>query len=241
MSIGSTLFKLGFQISPIILTNGIASTIPGGMLPIIAITEAANFVEGLLGGADVLSLDSFFAHFRPLPGSTLQNNQIGKYPFANQSVAANAIITEPLNVSLLMSCPVKPDANYAAKLMTLTALKVTLDSHNAAGGTYIVATPSFIYANCILTGVRDVSGGESKQVQTDWQFDFEAPLISLAAAQQAQNTLMSKLSSGTAISGTPAWSGLASASNVLTNAKSLIGSAISSAVTSPSTVMRLLP
>ena len=206
MSLGCTVFKLGFEISPIILTNGIASKIPGGMLPIISITEAANFVKTLLSGGNVLNLDNYFAHFRPLPGATLQNNQIGQYPFANQSIAANAIITQPLDVSLIMSCPVKSAGGYTAKMITLSALKAALDAHNSSGGTYIVATPSYIYKNCILTNMRDVSGGESKQAQTDWQFDFPQPLISLSDAQKSQNSLMSKLSGGTSFSGKPSWS-----------------------------------
>ena len=32
------LYKLGFEVSPVILCNGIAQSIPGGMLPIVALT-----------------------------------------------------------------------------------------------------------------------------------------------------------------------------------------------------------
>jgi hypothetical protein len=204
----STVFKLGFEISPVILTNGIAENIPGKMLPIVSITEAANFVTGLLDGGSVLSLDNFFAHWVPIPGSTLANNQIGQYPFANQTVAANAIIAQPLQISMRMICPVKTSGGYAAKLVTISALQAALASHNNSGGTYTIATPSFLYTNCVMLGMKDISNGQSKQVQTEWQFDFLQPLVALADAQSALNGLMSKISGGTPISGDPTWSSI---------------------------------
>jgi len=45
-----TVFRLGYEISPVILTNGIAKLIPGGMLPIVALTEATGLIAGLLQG-----------------------------------------------------------------------------------------------------------------------------------------------------------------------------------------------
>src|ERR1700753_779717 len=102
-SLGAEAAQLSFQVSPIILTNGIASYL-GGMLPIIAVTEALDFSGGLLGGGDPDSgLDQAFAHYRVMPGATLIENAYGKYPFANQSVASNAVIVEPLTISLLMT------------------------------------------------------------------------------------------------------------------------------------------
>jgi hypothetical protein len=44
-------FALSYQISPIILTNGIATNIPGGMLPIIALSQSQGFEDGVLGGS----------------------------------------------------------------------------------------------------------------------------------------------------------------------------------------------
>ena len=41
------MYKLGFEISPVILCDGIAQAIPGGMLPIVALTQSASFVTGL--------------------------------------------------------------------------------------------------------------------------------------------------------------------------------------------------
>lgn len=222
-SLGRTLFRLGFEISPIIFTGGIAGEgpggfgIPGGMLPIVAITEALNFVEGLLGGGSDLSLDNFFAHFRVLPGGTLVSNQLGTYPFANQAVAANAIIAQPLNVSLLMVCPVKSPGGYLAKLATIMALQAAVSLHNANGGTYTIATPSFLYTDCIMTGMKDVSSGETRQAQVSWQFDFTKPLVTLQDAQSAMGQLMSKLTNGQvtdgSLSGAPQTAG-----NVLSGA-----------------------
>src|SRR5579859_6827529 len=99
MTPGLAAYKLSFQLSPIIFVGGIAQNIPFQMLPIIAITEALNFTIGLLSGGDPIDLDNFFANYQPMPGSTLIDNQYGQYPFANQSVAANALITNPLRIS----------------------------------------------------------------------------------------------------------------------------------------------
>jgi len=207
-SLGQELFKLSFQISPVILVNGVASQIPGQMLPIVALTQAADFTAGLLNGVNTLtSLDDYFAHWKPLPGTTLVSNQIGSFPFANQNVAANAIVAQPLNISLQMSCPVQHEGGYTAKLATLTVLQQTLTQHNALGGTYSIATPGQIFANCILLQVRDISAGESKQVQHTWQFDFVQPLVTINQATQVLNTLMDKISGGLPTGIKPVWSG----------------------------------
>lgn len=203
-------YKLSFQLSPIILTGGIASAIPGGMLPIISITEAFNFVDGLLSGGDNLDdLDGFFATWHPLPGATMIDQVIGTYPFANQATAANAVIRQPLSISMRMICPARNEAGYAIKLATMLALQATLAQHNASGGTYTIATPSFFYTDCVMGPMRDVSTSQTKQAQNTWQLDFTKPLLTLADAQQAQNNLMAQITSGTAISGAPSWSGLA--------------------------------
>lgn len=207
-SVGLAAWKLSFQLSPIILTNGIATNIPGGMLPIIAITEAVNFPLGLLTGGENIELDDFFANFQPLAGATLVDQQIGEYPFANQAVAANAVITQPLVISMQMIVPVRNPLGYEAKLATMMALKYVLDQHNSTGGTYIVATPSYIYTDCVMRRMSDASTGLTRQPQNIWQLDFEKPLLTLEQAQQAQNNLMSKITSGTPVNGQPTWSGL---------------------------------
>jgi hypothetical protein len=209
-SIGSEAFQLAFQCSPIFLVGGAATSIPGGMLPVLALTEAPSFVAGLLSGASTPSLDDYFAQFVPLPGSTLIDNQIGTYPFANQAVAANAIIAQPLTLSMLMICPARGALGYATKLATMIALQAVLANHCAQGGTFTVLTPSYIFTNMILLTLRDASRGQSKQRQDAWQWDFVAPLLTLNAAQSVQSSLMGKLTSGSPIDGQPTWSGLSS-------------------------------
>lgn len=248
-TIERTLFQLGYQISPVILTGGIAQAIPGGMLPLVAITQAANFTLGLLQGSINIDLDSFFAHFEPMPGATLVNNQFGEYPFANQAIAANSVIAQPLSISLLMKCPANTQGGYISKLMTMTALQTVLAAHNSSGGTYTVATPSFIYSNCLLPSLRDVSNGAGKQVQTMWQWDFVQPLITQAGAAQALSGLMSKIDGGLPISGIPSFSGIASSigsatSGILSTAFGGSGNvpgAVATAIPTPqSTVTALL-
>ncbi len=229
-------FQLGFQLSPIIFVDGIATQFPGNMEPIIAITQAADFNEGLLSGEDGVDPDDYFAHFRPVTGGTLTNNQIGQYPFANQQVAANAIISQPLQVSLEMRCPPRGDGGFANQLVVLTALKQAIDQHTAAGGTYIVATPSFIYTGCILLGLRDITGGDSKTSGIHWQWDFTKPLLAEADPQFTLNSLMSvidvQLPPGVPAGTTPTWSGASTSvgstlsgaiSRIIPSASSLVG------------------
>jgi hypothetical protein len=205
-SAAAAAWKLTYQISPIILTNGIAGAIPGGMLPLVSITEAANFLTGLLSGGDITDLDQYFAHFNPLPGGSLISQDVGHYPFANQATAANAVITKPLRISMHMTCPAKGPGGYISKLVTMTALKAVLDAHNSSGGTYTVATPFFFYTDCLLLELHDVTPGGSIQPQREWQWDFEKPLLTQQQATQALNNLMSQIDGGLPTGN--AWSGL---------------------------------
>lgn len=204
---GMALYKLAFQLSPIILTGGVTRSFPGFALPIIAITEALNFPLGLLSGGVNVELDRFFANYRPMQGASIINQEIGKYPFANQTVAANAVITQPLNISLEMIVPVQNRFGYLAKLAIMTALQAVLKQHNATGGTYIIATPSHIYTNCVMTGMRDISTTTSAQVQNTWQLDFEKPLLTLEEAQGALTSLYQQLTDNTPLKN-PAFSGV---------------------------------
>lgn len=232
------IFKLAYQISPIILVDGIASFMPFSSLPIIALTQGPSFVQGLLSGNSPLDLDQYFAHFKPLPNATLVDQDIAMYPFANQTVAANAVISKPLEISMLMECPVRGHQGYVVKLATILSLKAALDQHNLSGGTYTVATPSYFYTNCLMRAMVDVSQGDTNQTQTAWRLDFVRPLLTLQDAQQAQqrqNGLMSQITSGLKISGTPSFSGLASTvgqaapglASIVPSASSAAGTAVS--------------
>ncbi|EBI9507420.1 hypothetical protein DLQ11_09155 [Salmonella enterica] len=107
MSFTRELYKLGFEISPVILCDGVAQSIPGGMLPIVALTQSASYVSGLMGGAiELTDLDKYFCHWRAAPGGTMVDYDIGRYPFANQAVAANALLSQPLRIPMLMDAPV---------------------------------------------------------------------------------------------------------------------------------------
>lgn len=210
MSAGLTAFQLAFQVSPIILVNGLVGSIPGGMLPVIALTEAINFPDGLLSGGSSINLLDFFAHYRPMPGSSLLDQDLGRYPFANQQVAANAVIQQPLTISMRMDIPVNKTLGYAAKLAIMELLVAALNQHNTSGGTYIVSTPAHIYIGCVLRSLRDASGGQSLQAQNAYQWDFEVPLLTLGAADQALNSLNNLISSALPIQGQPTAFGLAS-------------------------------
>lgn len=220
------MYKLGFEISPVILCGGIAQAIPGGLLPIVALTQSASFVTGLLGGAISLTdLDKYFCHWRPAPGSTMVDYEIASYPFANQVVAANALLAQPLRVSLVMEAPVNENTGAMTKLVTMSALQSVLQAHSNLGGTFIVATPSVIYSNCILRVVRDITSGNDPLPQRSWIWDFEQPLITDNGAEQAVNNFLNKIGAGDMVTD-PSWTNTA---NALGNTP--LGSSVSEAIT----------
>lgn len=190
------VYDLAFQVSPIILNGGIVSSVPGGMLPVIGLVGQLETFALSIGATGGASADNFYAKYVPLPGATVINNAVGTYPFANQVVAANAVIQQPKNVSLMMIAPVKGTGSYLAKLGIFTALQTSFESHIAAGGTFHIATPAFIFTNCLMTGMTDVTDGSSKQQQIQWKLDFVQPLITQVAAASAFGAQMSKLASG---------------------------------------------
>ena len=118
-SLGQPLFENAYQNTPIIFQGGIASTLPGQLLPIIAITETLDFV-GLPSG-------QLFAKYRPLPGGTLEEWQVAEYPFASFQTAANAVIQQPLKISMQMICPAQNGGGYLLKTAILMALKGIID------------------------------------------------------------------------------------------------------------------
>lgn len=206
-------YDLSFQISPIILNGGIVANTPGGMMPIIGLTgQLAALGQGLLSG----NVEPF-ARYVPAPGGTLVNNSVATFPFANQFVAGNAVIKQPKNISLIMYAPVQDTGGYLTKLAIFEALRSSIDAHIAAGGTFHVATPARIYLNCLLLSITDITSGElGKQQMVQFEWSFFQPLVSLSDAQNAQNSLMSKLTGGqqitpSGLAGTSLWSNVATA------------------------------
>lgn len=194
-------FQMAYEYSPITLIGGVAKNMSGGSMPILYLLQPEAFPDGVTSGGDDIDPNQVFAHFEPVVGGKLIENDIAHYPLANQAVAANAIITQPLRISLLMKAPAQSAGSYSQKLSQFTALQTALAQHTISGGTYNVSTPAFIYTDCLLLDLVDVSGGETAQVQTEWQWNFEQPLLTIAAAQQAQNNLLSKISTGQQVNG----------------------------------------
>jgi hypothetical protein len=223
MAVGRAAWQTIFQISPIFLQGGIVpGWIPGGMLPIILATEVLAFPFGTLTSAATalasaatflsanagrsFNLDNSFAHFTPGAGAVVVNQQIATYPFANQSVAANSVITQPMQISFTMTCPARGPVSYWLKLPKMMALIDTLRRHNAKGGMYALVTPSFVYFDCLMQTMRDASGSQTKQVQNVWTLDFQKPLLTVedaTAAEQGLNTILDKITGGQRINGMP--------------------------------------
>lgn len=193
--------QLQYQISPIILTGGIATNISGGMLSVLSLLNTNAFSPNLLSGADDFELDDAFGIFAPVVGGSLVQQTLCKYPMANLSVASNAIIREPIQISLVMMTPMKLAMSWETKLATMTALKQTLDQHNNAGGTYTILTPAYTYENALMIDLVDVSIAASPLPQNAWRWDFELPLVSLAAAAAAMSNLLSQITNGVPTSG----------------------------------------
>src|SRR3974390_3001190 len=181
--------QLSYQVCPIILTGGAAAQIPGGMLPILSLF-AGGGVNTLGLPFDITDLDDAFGAFNVLSSGLLVSQTVAKYPFANQWVAANATIREPLTLSVIMDAPMRGPNAWGQKHMVMTALKQTLDRHNNLGGTYTIMTPAFMYDSMIMTNVTDNSRTNNSLPQNAWRFDFERPLVALADLYGAQNQLM---------------------------------------------------
>lgn len=189
-SAGRAQFSSTFEKNPVILFGGIAGSSYRNSLLISAIA----------GGLPL--------EFVPMAGGSLLSAQAAQYPFANQGIAANALIQQPLRISMLCRMPASTDGvGYLSKAAAVTALIRSLTLHNNLGGLYSVVTPAYTYTNCMLLDVIDASDGTARQSQFQYRFDFYQPLITLQQAQEAQSSLMAAMSAGTPIIGQPAWSG----------------------------------
>ena len=176
MTSSISTFQQTFELAPIIFNQGFAANYPGAALTIVEMIETAG-----IGG---LEYGDYFAHFKVMPGGTLIDYQFAEYPFASLEVAANAVVQQPLKVSMLMICPAQTTTtnNYNTKLNTLTLLADRIQSHIQAGGYFTVMTPGYVYSDVLLKTIRDVTPAGDKQVQAIWQWDFEQPLIAVEDA-----------------------------------------------------------
>jgi hypothetical protein len=194
--------QLLYQLTPIWLQNGIASSIPGGAyLPILSILNyevwaALQIGSGSTVVADDWNFENAFAIFQTAPGGSLVRQSIAEYPFANLNVAANAALRNPLNISMIMMTPMKEESAWAMKQARMSNLKAVLDVHNNLGGTYIVFTPGYIYNNMAMTDLTDVSTAASPLPQNTWRWDFTAPLISMQDIYNVESNLIQKLTAG---------------------------------------------
>jgi hypothetical protein len=238
MSLSS--FQYSYEISPIMLVGGVASTMPGGILPIVSVMDQANYSNGIASAPTPTDIGEIFGHFKPVPGHSLIVNEIAHYPMANMSVAANAIITHPNTIALEMLVPANATITMQNKLSVITSLKGTLDNHTAQGGYYTVCTPSYIYTGCLLTSLIDATeDGVGSQPQVRWIWSFEQPLVTAASA--AQNQAMSKISNRTVDTADPPGSrpaassvGYVSSSVATSTIPALSGTAGASVTTSQS-------
>jgi len=185
-SLSQSAFELAYEISPIYLVNPLVP-IP---VPILTLTVMFD-IPGIENG-------EFFAHFKPLPNSTLQEWQVAEYPFANLTMAANAVIQMPLKLSMLMVCPAQTGGGYILKQAQIRALKLGLDAHIQSGGTFTVLTPAYTYTNCLLTSLRDITPPSEKQAQIMYQWDFIQPLVTTSSIAQVTSGLINSITNGTA-------------------------------------------
>lgn len=195
-------FKRAYQLAPIMLVGGIAANLPNGSATILTLTEGSDDVN-------YATDEEYFAHFRPLPGGTLIDFAAAQYPIFSMAMAANAMLQNALKISLRMDCPARTGTNsYPGIQAIITRIQQQLQAHILAGGTFTVATPGFIYQNCLLLGLRDTSSPSDKKVQTSFEWDFYQPLITQAQATQTYGNLMNKLANGLPVPNPPTNSGV---------------------------------
>jgi hypothetical protein len=195
MSASRDAFTLAFETTPILLVDGLASDIPGGVLPIAVFLEGVGIVDGLLNQRQLGR--PFSAHFSPAAGSTLISQDASLYSFFGLASAANSVVSKPNKLTMHLTMPANTSgAGYLGKPITFTALKMGLDKHTELGGTYTVLTPAYIYTGCLLQSLVDISGfsDQNKQVQHSWAFEFLQPLLKTDQLQMTLNAAMKRMS-----------------------------------------------
>ena len=195
-------FQHQYSVTPIYLVSGIAGQ---GELSLDTILNPLASGAGYKG-ASSQGIYSYinFGVFSVLPGGMLIENEIAHYPLANQAVAANAVITNPLRISLDMVAPAYDEIPFSLKQTIFTALKSVLDQHTALGGYYTVYTPAYIYNNCLLESLVDGSDYEpGGQPQVRWIWNFEQPLLTVQQGQAAQSQAAARITNANYNAGNP--------------------------------------
>lgn len=206
-------FRRDYQLAPIMLVGGIADKVtPNGTMTVLTLTEGSENVN-------YATESEYFAHFKPLPGGTIVDFSPAEYPYASLNMAANAMVQNALNFSMLMECPPRSGKNsYPSVQAIITRIQTQLKAHILAGGTFTVATPGVIYANCLLKTLRDASSAGDRTVQNAWVWEFTQPLITQQGAFESFNGLYNKIANGLPTSNPPTNSGINTATgNAATN------------------------
>jgi len=181
-------FRMQYEFAPILLKNGIADGYPEKVMSILQLTQQNGYP---------LDDTGYFGYFSFVNGGTYMQNTVAQYPFANQYTAANAIVRQPNNISLLMTCPARSNMPLDRRQSIFQSLMASLDRHIAMGGMFVVYTPMAIMQNCLLLSARDSSSGENAVLQNGIIFDFQQPQIMTDEdASKATNATMSKINNG---------------------------------------------
>jgi hypothetical protein len=181
-------FKMQYEYAPILLKNGIADGYPEKVMSILQLTQQNSYP---------LDDTGYFGYFSFVNGGTFMQNSVAQYPFANQYTAANAIIRQPNNISLLMTCPASANMPLDRRQSIFQSLMSSLNRHIALGGMFVIYTPMAIMDNCLFLSGRDASSGDNAMLQNGIIFDFQQPQIMTDEdAQKATNATMSKINNG---------------------------------------------
>jgi hypothetical protein len=181
-------FRMQYEYAPILLINGIADGYPEKIMSILQLTQQNGYPTDDSG---------YFGYFSFINGGTFMQNTVAQYPFANQYTAANAIVRQPNNISLLMTCPARANMPLDRRQSIFQSLTASLDRHIALGGMFAIYTPMSIMQNCLLLSVRDSSSGENAVLQNGIIFDFTQPQIMTDEdASKATNQTMDKINKG---------------------------------------------
>ena len=103
---------------------------------------------------------------------------------------------------MLMYCPANSSTSLAGiKLGIMALVQATVQNHVQLGGTFTIVTPAYVYTDCLLTGITDVSTEETLQAQWAYQWDFIQPLLTNESPSLLNGIYRSINSGGTNVFG----------------------------------------